>query len=197
MNVPFPAPCRVSAARVGNQSVWGLRIIAELNYYSAIVLQHRQQQKVVGRPRVELGFAPSDDAVFIRYTTRPRGTRAGNPTRISSLGPKRHHALDHASKNWKGCRELNSDLKVRSLAPSIRWTTSPIVGRRCRTRTDIQSLEGSVLILLNEAPSFKTVGAGCRNRTCFVSLKRRVHIPICQSRKIWWVTLESNQPGLA
>src|SRR5215813_207527 len=25
-------------------------------------------------------------------------------------------------------------------------------------------------------------GAGCRNRTCFVSLKRRVHIPICQSR---------------
>jgi hypothetical protein len=91
--------------------------------------------------------------VFIRYTTRPRGTRAGNPTRISSLGSKRHRALDHASKNWKGCRELNSDLKVRSLAPSFRWTTSPIVGRRCRTRTDIQSLEGSVLILLNEAPS--------------------------------------------
>jgi hypothetical protein len=87
----------------------------------------------------------------------PRGTRAGNPTRISSLGPKRHHALDHASKNWKGCRELNSDLKVRSLAPSIRWTTSPIVGRRCRTRTDIQSLEGSVLILLNEAPSYITL----------------------------------------
>src|ERR1700741_3572925 len=54
------------------------------------------------------------------------GTRAGNPTRISSLGPKRHHALDHASTKWKGCRELNSDLKVRSLAPSIRWTTSPI-----------------------------------------------------------------------
>ena len=27
----------------------------------------------------------------------PSGTCAGNPTRISSLGPKRHHALDHAS----------------------------------------------------------------------------------------------------
>src|SRR5215470_17709840 len=32
-------------------------------------------------------------------------------------------------------------------------------------------------------------GAGCRNRTCFVSLKRRVHSRICQSRKLWWVTL--------
>ena len=60
------------------------------------------------------------------------------------------------SYKWKGCRELNSDLKVRSLAPSIRWTTSPFVGRRCRTRTDIQSLEGSVLIQLDEAPSYKT-----------------------------------------
>ena len=28
------------------------------------------------------------------------------------------------------------------------------------------------------------LGAGCRNRTCFVSLKRRVHSHICQSRKI-------------
>src|SRR5579864_3590466 len=32
-------------------------------------------------------------------------------------------------------------------------------------------------------------GAGCRNRTCFVSLKRRVHSRICQSRNFWWVTL--------
>ena len=32
-------------------------------------------------------------------------------------------------------------------------------------------------------------GAGCRNRTCFVSLKRRVHSRICQSRKLLWVTL--------
>ena len=129
-----------------------------------------------------------------------RGTRAGNPTRISSLGSKRHHALDHASKLWKGCRELNSDLKVRSLAPSSVGPHPQILGRRCRARTDIQSLEGSVLILLDEAPSHTNLGAGCRNRTCFVSLKRRVHIPICQSRvlrKTWWVTLESNQPGLA
>ena len=121
--------------------------------------------------------------MFIRYTTRPHGTRAGNPTRISSLGPKRHHALDHASRNWKGCRELNSDLKVRSLAPSSVGPHPQIVGRRCRTRTDIQSLEGSVLILLNEAPSYVNLGAGCRNRTCFVSLKRRVHSRICQSRR--------------
>jgi hypothetical protein len=32
----------------------------------------------------------------------------------------------------------------------------PDLGRRCRTRTGIQSLEGSVLILLNEAPLFYT-----------------------------------------
>jgi hypothetical protein len=80
----------------------------------------------VGGPGVKPGFAASDATVLFSYTTHPSGTRAGNPTRISSLGPKRHHALDHASTKWKGCRELNSDLKVRSLAPSIRWTTSPM-----------------------------------------------------------------------
>src|SRR5246127_3793463 len=112
-------------------------------------MSHRIR-KVVGGPGVKPGFAASDAAVLFGYTTHPSGTRAGNPTRISSLGPKRHHALDHASKKlgepmrapnqrkqlaraqrrsvaepsykWKGCRELNSDLKVRSLAPSIHWT---------------------------------------------------------------------------
>ena len=29
MNVPCPAPCHVSAAGVGKQSVWGLRTIAK------------------------------------------------------------------------------------------------------------------------------------------------------------------------
>src|SRR5580693_2844998 len=44
----------------------------------------------------------------------PSGTCAGSPTRISSLGPKRHHALTTpAYLMWRGCRELNSDLKVR------------------------------------------------------------------------------------
>jgi hypothetical protein len=52
---------------------------------------------LVGRPGVKPGFAASDAAVLFDYTTHPFGTRAGNPTRISSLGPKRHHALDHAS----------------------------------------------------------------------------------------------------
>ena len=50
-----------------------------------------------GGPGVKPGFAASDAAVLFGYTTHPSGTRAGNPTRISSLGPKRHHALDHAS----------------------------------------------------------------------------------------------------
>ncbi len=52
---------------------------------------------LVGGPGVKPGFAASDAAVLFGYTTHPSGTRAGNPTRISSLGPKRHHALDHAS----------------------------------------------------------------------------------------------------
>jgi hypothetical protein len=45
--------------------------------------------------------------------------------------------------------------------------------------------------------SLSKAGVGDRNRTHFVSLKRRAHIHICQSRKFWWVTLESNQPGFA
>ena len=52
---------------------------------------------VVGGPGVKPGFVASDATVLFSYTTHPSETRAGNPTRISSLGPKRHHALDHAS----------------------------------------------------------------------------------------------------
>ena len=52
---------------------------------------------LVGGPGVKPGFVASDATVLFGYTTHPSGTRAGNPTRISSLGPKRHHALDHAS----------------------------------------------------------------------------------------------------
>ena len=54
-------------------------------------------ERLGGGPGVKPGFAASDAAVLFGYTTHPSGTRAGNPTRISSLGPKRHHALDHAS----------------------------------------------------------------------------------------------------
>jgi hypothetical protein len=59
-------------------------------------------KKVVGGPGVKPGFAASDATVLFGYTTHPSGTRAGNPTRISSLGPKRHHALDHASRTTSG-----------------------------------------------------------------------------------------------
>jgi hypothetical protein len=60
-----------------------------------------------GGPGVKPGFAASDAAVLFGYTTHPSGTRAGNPTRISSLGPKRHHALDHASLvNVKGMQRI-------------------------------------------------------------------------------------------
>ena len=138
---------------------------------------------MAGRPRIELGSAPSDGAVFIRYTTRPLGERKASAVVRELFARAQQRSVAEPSnewnsrresnpdlfvrteasscvrprepENWKGCRELNSDLKVRSLAPSIRWTTSPFIGRRCRTRTDIQSLEDSVLIPLNEAPSCK------------------------------------------
>jgi hypothetical protein len=64
-------------------------------------------ERVVGGPGVKPGFAASDAAVLFGYTTHPFGTRAGNPTRISSLGPKRHHALDHASlTNMEGMQRI-------------------------------------------------------------------------------------------
>ena len=68
-----------------------------LNFHCYIIPKIRQYPKVVGGPGVKPGFAASDAAVLFGYTTHPFGTRAGNPTRISSLGPKRHDALDHAS----------------------------------------------------------------------------------------------------
>ena len=62
---------------------------------------------MVGGPGVKPGFAASDATVLFGYTTHPSGTRAGNPTRISSLGPKRHHALDHASlTNVEGMQRI-------------------------------------------------------------------------------------------
>ena len=59
-------------------------------------------EDLVGGPGVKPGFVASDATVLFSYTTHPFGTRAGNPTRISSLGPKRHHALDHASQTQSG-----------------------------------------------------------------------------------------------
>jgi hypothetical protein len=61
--------------------------------------------QVAGGPGVKPGFAASDAAVLFGYTTHPFGIPAGKPTRISSLGPKRHHALDHASLKCGGDAE--------------------------------------------------------------------------------------------
>src|SRR5207244_11944797 len=70
-------------------------------------LSNSTHLKLVGGPGVKPGFAASDAAVLFGYTTHPSGTRAGNPTRISSLGPKRHHALDHASlSNVEGMQRI-------------------------------------------------------------------------------------------
>ena len=56
---------------------------------------------MVGGPGVKPGFAASDAAVLFGYTTHPLELAPGTGTRISfsvnELGPKRHHALDHAS----------------------------------------------------------------------------------------------------
>jgi hypothetical protein len=74
-------------------------------------------------PDLQLRTLPCWSVTLPALMLPTHGARAGNPTRTSSLGRKRHRALDHASltlpkRMWRGCRELNSDLKVRSLAPS-------------------------------------------------------------------------------
>src|SRR5215469_4355900 len=83
-----------------------------------------------------------------------------------------------AKLTWRGCRELNSDLKVRSLAPSIRWTTSPNLEAAERFELSSSEVEARRIRPLCYAASFfLTLGAGCWNRTSLVSLKRRVHQP--------------------
>src|ERR1700739_68273 len=76
-----------------------IRILAAMECQPNANRHHSRPCKpaLVGGPGVKPGFVASDATVLFRYTTHPSGTRAGNPTRISSLGPKRHHALDHAS----------------------------------------------------------------------------------------------------
>src|ERR1041385_5141693 len=64
IRVLSPPPRHVTG--VAKLSVWDLRCIAELNFYSAIALTP-STTKVAGRPRVEPRFAPSD-AMFIGYT---------------------------------------------------------------------------------------------------------------------------------
>jgi hypothetical protein len=66
-----------------------------------------ENKLMVGGPGVKPEFAASDATVLFSYTTHPSGTRAGNPTRISSLGPKCHHTLDHASlTNVEGMQRI-------------------------------------------------------------------------------------------
>ncbi len=67
-------------------------------------------------------------------------------------------------------------------------------------QTFLEHLRGTLclptaLMCGKESICMLPLGAGCRNRTCFVSLKRRVHIHICQSRKLWCATVVSNHAG--
>src|SRR5262245_36010732 len=77
----------------------------------------------------------SNPDLFVRTEAsscvRPREHKPGEPMRAphsaSNWRGRSSEALRSPLNKWKGCRELNSDLKVRSLAPSIRWTTSPLL----------------------------------------------------------------------
>ena len=68
-----------------------------------------------------------------------------------------------AKLTWRGCRELNSDLKVRSLAPSIRWTTSPNLEAAERFELSSSEVEARRIAPLCYAARFLLTGAGCRN----------------------------------
>ena len=93
MNLPCSARCHVNVAGVGQQSVWGLRIIA---CDSSSLLHHSSNSsrpKMVGGPGVKPRFAASEATVLFNYTTHPlfnytthqSGTRAGNRNSISFL----------------------------------------------------------------------------------------------------------------
>jgi len=101
MNVPFPAPCHVCVAGVGKQSVWGLRIIAELNYYCAILLKHRQQQKVAGRPRNRTRISHS--------TTHKTRIVRGGELRDCAFGRRCVDSVIPPA-HWNSRRESNPDL---------------------------------------------------------------------------------------
>jgi hypothetical protein len=63
MNVPSPAPCRVNAAGVGKQSVWGLRIIACISDFTVTSFQEsvKTQKWMAGResnPDLQLRTLP-------------------------------------------------------------------------------------------------------------------------------------------
>ena len=105
MNVPSTARCHVNVAGVGKQPVWGWRIIASISVFNfTFSISHDFRNSSIPKSDyycrclhpVRLGILvlaqTSRTALKINY-----GEQAGSPTRIPSLGPKRHHALDHAS----------------------------------------------------------------------------------------------------
>src|SRR6266851_9824013 len=97
---------------------------------------------------------------------------------------------------WRGCRELTLISRFVALRPHP-LDHIPTLEAAERFELSSSEVEARRIVPLCYAASLLAhSGAGCGNRTHFVSLKRRVHILICQSRKLWWVTLESNQPGL-
>src|SRR5229473_633005 len=78
---------------------------------------------------------------------------------------------------WRGCRELNSDLKVRSLDPHP-LDHIPTLEAAERFELSSSEVEARRIVPLCYAASLLCCpGAGCGNRTHFVSLKRRVHMP--------------------
>src|SRR5215510_5604855 len=91
MNAPFPSLCHAKVPGVGQQSVWGLRIIV---CSSSSLLHHSCNSSI---PK--------------------SGGRAGSQTRICSFG--RYHVVQlHYPPTWNSRRESNPDLFVRTEASS-------------------------------------------------------------------------------
>jgi hypothetical protein len=77
------------------------------------------------------------------------GGDAENRTLISRFEAVRPDPLDHIPLVTSS---FSCILIVATQPVQPRARAGTLTGRRCRTRTGIQSLEDSVLILLNEAP---------------------------------------------
>ena len=128
-----------------------------------------------------------------------RGTGAEAHCFASQRGPEGPLFHGFRTKNTKApdfCRRLKRKPETVGLSPRYMNVPCPAPSHICVDgvgKLSVWSLRIIVESQFSLCHQFGNLsnrekwrgksGAGCRNRTCFVSLKRRVHIHICQSRK--------------
>ena len=97
---------------------------------------------------------------------------------------------------WRGCRELNSDLKVLALRP---YPLDHIPTLEAAERFELSSseVEARRIRPLCYAASLLTLVRDTGIEPASSRLKGECISISANPARIWWVTPESNQPGLA